>query len=61
MGGRVARVAKAAAGAVGVLATAVTAALADDVLGVDEVGHIVSTVVVGVAAVYAVWRTPNAE
>lgn len=54
------KIAKAVVAAVGTLATVLAAALADDVLGVDEVGTVVSTLITGVLTVWAVWATPNA-
>jgi len=55
------KVAKAVAAAVGTVATAVSAALADDLFGVDEIGHVVATVITAALAVYAVWRVPNID
>lgn len=53
--------AKAAVAAVGTVVTALTAALADNVLDVNEVGTVLSTVVVAGLTVYAVWRVPNTK
>lgn len=53
------KIAKAVIAAVGTVGTALTAALADNVLDGNELGGIVSTVVVAALTVYAVWRVPN--
>jgi hypothetical protein len=58
---RIADRAKAVVGAVGLVVTALDAALADNVLGVDEVGHIISVVIAAGASVYAIFRVPNRE
>lgn len=55
------KIAKAVVAAVGTVVTALTAALADDVLNTNEVGTIISTVVVAALSVYAVWRVPNEQ
>lgn len=53
------RAAKTLVAAIGTVITALTTAYADDVLSVEEVGTVVSVVIVGIASVYAVWRVPN--
>jgi hypothetical protein len=53
------KIAKAIIAAFGTTLTALTVAFADDVLSVEEFGTIASTVVVGAAAVWAVWKVPN--
>jgi hypothetical protein len=53
------RAAKAIVAAVGSLVTVLTGALADDVLGTDEIGTVVSTAVVAVITVAGVYATPN--
>lgn len=52
--------AKAVVAAVGTVVTALSAAIADDVLGTDEIGTVVAVVVTAALTVYGVWRTPNA-
>jgi F0F1-type ATP synthase assembly protein I len=50
---------KAIVAAVGSLVTVATGVLADDVIGMDEWGALVSALVAAGATVYAVWRAPN--
>ncbi|NIJ10635.1 hypothetical protein FHU38_000979 [Saccharomonospora amisosensis] len=57
--GRIGRIAKAVVAAVGGLATALTPVVADEVIGLDELGTVVSAIVVAVGTVAAVWRVPN--
>ncbi|MBM7788843.1 hypothetical protein [Tenggerimyces flavus] len=52
---------KAVVGAVGTVVTALTAAFADNVLGVDELGHVISVVVAAGVTIYGVWRVPNKQ
>lgn len=52
---------KAIVAAIGTTATAFSAALSDNVLGMDEVGSLVTTVLTAGATVYGVWRAPNRE
>lgn len=58
---RVANKWKAVAAAIGTVVTAVNAALADNLLGFDEVGTLVTAVVTAALTVYAVWRVPNRD
>jgi hypothetical protein len=51
--------AKTIAAAIGALATVVAGVFADDVLGVDEVGTLISALVAAAGTVYAVFRVPN--
>lgn len=51
--------AKAIMAALGSILTVLTAALADDVLSLDEVGTLASTVITAALTVFAVWRVPN--
>lgn len=50
--------AKTTASAIGTIAVAISAALADDVFNSDDAG-VVTTIVVALLSIYAVWRTPN--
>lgn len=58
---KVKRNAKAVIGAVGTFVTALTAATADNVIGLDEVPHLVSTLVLGGVTVYSIWKVPNRQ
>lgn len=58
---KVKRNAKAVIGAVGTFVTALTAAAADNVIGLDEVPHLVSTLVLGGVTVYSIWKVPNRQ
>lgn len=58
---KIGKVAKAVVAAVGGLATALSPVVADEVVGLDEVGTITSALAVAVATVYGVWRTPNRD
>lgn len=53
--------AKAVVAAVGTVVTALSAAFADNVLDNSEIGGIISTVVVGILTVVAVYRVPNQD
>lgn len=57
--GKVGTYAKAVVAAVGGLATALTPVVADEAIGLDEVGTVASALAVAVATVAAVWRVPN--
>lgn len=50
---------KAVVAGVGALATALAPIIADDVIGWDEAGGVVSALVIAVSTVAAVWATPN--
>lgn len=56
---RIGKIAKAIVAAVGGLVTAVTPVVADEVIGLDEVGTVAAALAAAVATVYGVWRTPN--
>lgn len=58
---KIGRIAKAVVAAVGGLATALSPVVADEVVGLDEVGTVSSALALAVATVYGVWRTPNRE
>jgi hypothetical protein len=51
--------AKAWTAALGTVVTALSAAFADNVLSNNEIAGVVSTVVLGVLTVYAVYKVPN--
>lgn len=57
----VGRVAKAIVAAVGTVVTALTPVVADEVIGLDELGTVVSALVAAAATVYGVWRVPNRD
>lgn len=57
--GKVGTYAKAVVAAVGGLATALTPVVADETIGLEEVGTVTSAIAVAVATVVAVWRVPN--
>lgn len=57
--GRTTTPAKAIAAAIGTVLLVVTSAIADDVINMPEWAEIVSSVVIGIGTVYAVWRTRN--
>lgn len=59
--GRFGKWAKAVVAAVGGLCTALTPVLADDALGLDELGTIGTALAVAVGTVAAVWRVPNKQ
>lgn len=59
--GKIGRIAKAVVAAVGGLATALTPVVADEVIGLDELGTVAAAIVVAVGTVAAVWRVPNRE
>jgi hypothetical protein len=53
------RNAKAVVAAIGTVVTALSAALADEVLNNNEIGGLVSTVVLAGITVYGVWKVRN--
>lgn len=53
--------AKAIVAAVGTVVTVLSAAFADNVLDNSEIGGIISTIVVGILTVVAVYRVPNQD
>lgn len=56
---RAGEVAKAVAAAAGALTTALAPVVADDMIGLDEVGTVTAALAAAVGTVYAVWRVPN--
>lgn len=58
---KVKRNAKAVIGAVGTFVTALSAATADNVIGLDEVPHLISTLVLGGITVWSIWKVPNKQ
>lgn len=52
---------KAVVAGVGALATALAPIVADDVIGWDEAGGVVSAFVIAVSTAAAVWATPNRQ
>lgn len=50
---------KTVVGAVGTVVTALNAALADNVLSLDETGHVVSVVLSAAVTIWGIWRVPN--
>lgn len=56
---RIGKAAKAVVAAVGGLATALGPVVADDVIGMDEVGTVASALALAAATIYGVWRVPN--
>jgi len=55
------RYAKAVVAAISSVLTVATAVLADNLVNADELGQLLSALVVAGAGVVAVYRTPNAE
>lgn len=53
--------AKAWVAALALILETLTTAFVDDVLSVEETGHVVSVVVVAIAGIVAVYRTPNKD
>lgn len=56
---KISQSAKAVVGAVGTITTALNAAFADDVLSVDEAGHVISVTINAGITVWAIWKVRN--